>query len=186
MRRSLVVALLIALISTSIVAPTNAAIKSGTKCFTKGEKKVSGKKTFTCIKSGSKLIWSKGKAVKPKATVTPVPSSSPTPEPSATSESEPIAPTDEITFANLATNYSGVPYWAWRKSAEKIAKSQPSDTKITVLIGPNTVPVNKKPADAVALASRMYADYSQSSEFVLIYYNFRDIAWAEKYIEQYM
>jgi len=186
MRRSLVVALLIALFSTSIVAPTNAAVRPGSKCLTKGEKKVSSKKTFTCVKSGSKLIWSQGKAVKPKATVTPVPSSSPTPEPSPTPESEPIAPTDEITFANLATNYSGVPYWAWRKSAEKIAKFQPSDTKITVLIGPNTVPVNKKPADAVALASRMYADYSQSSEFVLIYYNFKDIAWAEKYLEQYI
>ena len=186
MRRSLTVALIVALFSTSLIATSNAAIKAGSKCVLKGDKKTSGTKTYICIKSGGKLIWNKGTNNKVVAKPKAVPSVQPIPEPSETAEVEPTAPTDEITFANLADNYSGVSYWAWKKSAEKIAKSQPSDTKITVLIGPNTVPNNKKPADAVALASRMYADYPQSSEFVLIYYNYKDIAWAENYVTQYI
>jgi hypothetical protein len=72
------------------------------------------------------------------------------------------------------------------KSSEKIAKSQPADVKITVLTGPNTTLNNTKPEEGVLLASRMYADFPQASEFVLIYFNYQDIAWAEKYLDQYI
>lgn len=171
MRRTLIVALVTALLSITISTPSSAAIKAGSKCILKNEKKTSGSKVFTCTKSGGKLIWNKGIAAKTKTAKTP---------------SSQGAPTEEITFANLATNYSGVPYWAWKKSSEKIAKSKPADVKVTVLIGPNTTLNNKKPEDGVLLASRMYADFPQASEFVLIYYNFQDIAWAEKYLDQYI
>jgi len=171
MRRTLIVALVTALLSITISTPSSAAIKAGSKCIIKNEKKTSGSKVFTCTKSGGKLIWSKGIAANTNTARTP---------------SSQGAPTEEITFANLATNYSGVPYWAWKKSSEKIAKSKPADVKVTVLIGPNTTLNNKKPEDGVLLASRMYADFPQASEFVLIYYNFQDIVWAEKYLDQYI
>jgi hypothetical protein len=183
MRRTLIVALATALLSITVSAPSSAAIKAGSKCILKDEKKTSGNKVFTCTKSGGKLLWSKGEALKPKSAKKASASSSTT---SGNSPKGEQAPTGEISFANLAANYSGVPYWAWKKSSEKIAKSQPADVKITVLTGPNTTLNNTKPEEGVLLASRMYADFPQASEFVLIYFNYQDIAWAEKYLDQYI
>jgi hypothetical protein len=48
------------LISLSIV-PAYSATKAGAKCTKVGIKSVVGNKTFTCIKSGKKLVWNKGK-----------------------------------------------------------------------------------------------------------------------------
>ena len=40
--------------------PANAAAKAGAKCTKVGSKSVVSAKTFTCIKSGTKLVWDKG------------------------------------------------------------------------------------------------------------------------------
>ncbi len=58
-------------LSTPLI-PANAAAKVGAKCTKVGVKSVVGAKTFTCIKSGNKLVWNKGVVVK-KATPTPIP-----------------------------------------------------------------------------------------------------------------
>ena len=44
--------------------PASAAVKAGDKCTKVGIKSVVGSKTFTCIKSGSKLVWNKGVEIK--------------------------------------------------------------------------------------------------------------------------
>ncbi|MFZ9342886.1 MAG: hypothetical protein ACO24P_04735, partial [Candidatus Nanopelagicaceae bacterium] len=71
-------------------------ITAGASC--KGlNKKVDYKnKTYTCIKKGSKLVWSKGVAIKsaapaatPSPTASPIPSPSPTPIPSVTPSAQP-------------------------------------------------------------------------------------------------
>lgn len=62
MRRS-AFAIVIALIVPALAFPysTNAAApKAGAKCTTVNSKATSGGLTFTCVKSGSKLVWSKG------------------------------------------------------------------------------------------------------------------------------
>jgi len=66
MRKVLAVLLAVSLLG---VAPANAAtVKAGTKCNKlKATTTVNGMK-YTCIKSGSKLVWSKGVAIK-KATL---------------------------------------------------------------------------------------------------------------------
>jgi hypothetical protein len=51
-------------LSTPII-PANAAAKAGAKCTKVGSKSVVGAKTFTCIKSGTKLIWDKGASQSP-------------------------------------------------------------------------------------------------------------------------
>ena len=65
-----------------------AAVKAGSKCVKAGATSISGGKKFTCVKSGTKLVWNKGVAIKPTPAVTKVPESSPTsspvPTPSAT------------------------------------------------------------------------------------------------------
>ncbi|CAN2245617.1 hypothetical protein MCEMZLE22_01265 [actinobacterium SCGC AAA044-D11] len=98
MKKVLVLALSTIILISGL--PANAAIKAGAVCKTKGQVKVSGGKEFTCVKKGSKLVWSKGKIVitvnkvnktpAPTVSSTPTPSSTPTelstPSPSASSE----------------------------------------------------------------------------------------------------
>ena len=50
---------------TSVQSPAvYSAVKAGSVCKKVGIKSVVGTKTFTCIKSGKKLVWNKGVAVK--------------------------------------------------------------------------------------------------------------------------
>jgi M6 family metalloprotease-like protein len=77
-----------------IAAPSFAAVKAGAKCTKTGATSTTGGKKYTCIKSGSKLVWNKGVAVKAAAkpnlnpvfkpaepTPTPTPVATPTPIP---------------------------------------------------------------------------------------------------------
>jgi hypothetical protein len=86
-------------IATQIV-PANAAAKAGAKCNKAGITSVVSGKTFTCVKSGKKLVWNKGVIKSTKA--------------------EPVAPTG---FSDLEANFSGVSHAAWKKSKEKILAS---------------------------------------------------------------
>ena len=68
-----------ALIGSSAVVTASAAVKAGGTCKkVNSTTTVSGYK-YTCIKSGKKLVWSKGVKVVVKTTPTPTPTPSPTP-----------------------------------------------------------------------------------------------------------
>ena len=65
---------LAALLITSLLVPVSAqaaTAKAGAKCTKLKTTQIVGSKKFTCVKSGSKLVWDKGVAV-PKATKPPV------------------------------------------------------------------------------------------------------------------
>lgn len=62
MKKPLTVLALSAMLLSGFTSPASAAIKSGSKCKTKNDVAYSGNIKFTCIKSGKKLIWNKGKA----------------------------------------------------------------------------------------------------------------------------
>ena len=56
------------LLLSSQLSTSHAATKAGPKCSKVGSKSVVGAKTFTCIKSGNKLVWDKGnKAMQPES-----------------------------------------------------------------------------------------------------------------------
>ena len=59
------------LLSLSII-PAHSAAKAGAKCTKAGIKSIVGNKTFTCVKSGRKLVWNKGISLG-KSTPTPSP-----------------------------------------------------------------------------------------------------------------
>ncbi len=61
MRKLLVLVLAVSLLG---VAPAQAVVKAGGKCAKAGATATSTAKKFTCIKSGNRLIWSKGVPVK--------------------------------------------------------------------------------------------------------------------------
>jgi M6 family metalloprotease-like protein len=68
----------------------DAAVKAGSTCTKVGTKSVSGGKSYTCIKSGKKLVWDKGVVVaKPSvAKPTPAPSASESPKSSTPADPE--------------------------------------------------------------------------------------------------
>lgn len=64
MNKKLVAFLSVISLSLSLpLIPATAAVKAGAKCTKAGTKSVVGNKTFTCVKSGKKLVWNKGVAL---------------------------------------------------------------------------------------------------------------------------
>jgi M6 family metalloprotease-like protein len=75
---------LVALIIPMVLVSSNsyAAVKAGSSCSKVGIKSVSAGKTYTCVKSGKKLVWDKG-AMNPAAKPSSNDLASPSPTPSA-------------------------------------------------------------------------------------------------------
>ena len=72
--------LALALLMVLITSNSYAAVKAGSACSKVGSKSVSGGKSYTCVKSGKKLVWDKGVLVpvaKPKASASASPSAAP-------------------------------------------------------------------------------------------------------------
>ena len=84
---------LVAILSLSLITAqlSEAAVTPGTKCSKAGATSTFNSKKYTCVKSGTKLVWNKGVAVaKPAPVATPTPSPSATPTPTATATPTPI------------------------------------------------------------------------------------------------
>jgi hypothetical protein len=75
MRRRLLALLTVMLVLVSLEPVATAAVKPGTKCAKQGQTSTSAGMKYTCVKSGNKLVWSKGVAVKKT-----LPAPTPTPE----------------------------------------------------------------------------------------------------------
>ena len=60
-KKSLAILIALAFIGSSLSIPAFAAVKAGGTCKKAGVTSVALSKTYTCIKSGKKLIWNKGK-----------------------------------------------------------------------------------------------------------------------------
>lgn len=98
------VALVIALSAALLVNPLTAVAKPGTKCPKAGAILINAGKKYTCVKSGNRLVWNKGVAVKSaakpagtQAQPAPAPTPNATPAPSATPQPEP-SPVVEVVF----------------------------------------------------------------------------------------
>ena len=118
-KRLAIAAITIGLLATG-VAPANAAIKAGAKCTSAKAKIIDQGLSYTCVKSGKKLTWSKGV--------------------------EPKAPTS---FADLEQNAKSVAYWAWKKSSQVIAASSAKAPNLNIYIGPNSVILNDRAKPAM-------------------------------------
>jgi hypothetical protein len=77
MRRWILVLLTASLALASVQSIATAAVKPGTKCTKQGQTSTSAGIKYTCIKSGNKLVWNKGVAVKKAAPVATPKSSEP-------------------------------------------------------------------------------------------------------------
>ena len=171
----------------SLAMPLNAAApKAGTKCTKAGSTATAGGKKFTCIKSGTKLVWNKGVAIpKPTPVVTPTPTPTPTTEPSPTPSVTP-APTPtptptlkDLTFSNIAENIDAIAFNVYSKYQALMSTNYQGSIKVNTIIGPNTVPVNKNSAAAYQIASKIFQNFKQPDEVFAIYYTFADKEWAK-------
>ena len=89
MRRVAAAIVIGCLVLTLNLSTATAAVKPGTTCKKLGQISTSVGIKYTCIKSGQKLIWSKG--IKVAVKVTPTPSPAPTLSPTAQASSSPSA-----------------------------------------------------------------------------------------------
>lgn len=110
-----------------ITAPSFASVKAGAKCTKAGATATAGGKKFTCIKSGTKLVWNKGVAAKaaPKPNLnpvfkpvepTPTPDPTPTPVATPTPTPEPLLPREGSqcpAIGNKVSNSTGAMRCSW-------------------------------------------------------------------------
>jgi hypothetical protein len=156
MRKHLIALLVITpLLLSSQLSISHAAAKAGAKCTKVGSKSVVGAKTFTCIKSGTKLIWNKGIKV--------VAGSNPTPE---------SAPTN-ITDCKLpvADGRGDVSIGGWPRIDERL-KSTGDVTATVVMVDFPDAPASMTPTDAFARISPS-ADVFKEMSYGKLNYTFK-------------
>ena len=182
----------------NFATPVQAATpKAGAKCTKAGITATAAGKKFTCVKSGTKLVWNKGVTVKaapkvdvkpveptptptPTATPTPTPTATPTPTPTATPTPTPTL--KDLTFSNIVENVDAIAFNVFSKFETHMATNYQSSIKVNTIVGPNTVPVNKNSADAFRIGSKIFQNFKQPDEVFAIYYTFADKEWARNQI----
>jgi hypothetical protein len=189
------VAISFPLIAQLLPVASASAPKPGSQCAKLGSTKTDKGLKFTCLKSGKRLIWSKGTPIKvtPNPTPSPTPtrtqSSTPTPTSTATQSSTPTptptatpTPTPtfkELTFSNISENVDSIAFNVYSDYQRLMATNYKSSIKVNTIIGPNTVPVNKNSAAAYEIGSKIFQNFKQPDEVFAIYYTFADKEWAK-------
>jgi len=189
--------LLVATLAVSLLSPstsTAAAPKAGAACTKVGSTSIAAGKTFTCVKSGKKMVWDKGTAVaKPTSTTSaqtkePVSAATPTPSPTPSADpyakltipiTLPVAQTGAITFANAAANYAQIPQTAWQRVQDVIAANPDNNFKTTIHIGPNTKASLNAINTALDRINKLFAGFRHVGEYWGIVYNAQDVKWAQ-------
>ena len=172
--KGLLVALAFTLIPASAISAQK--VSAGSVCKVQKQKVTYKNKVYKCVKSGKKLVWNKGVAVK-KPTPTPSPTPSPTNEKPFV---QPLAPTS---FEDLPSRIDGIIYGAWLQASQQIQKSSSPLGTVNVLVGPNTNPTDPKSIDSLNLLSKLYSNSSQVKNLYVIKYSKDDIAWAQQQYE---
>ena len=108
-RIAVAVVLLLA-ISTPIQA---ASPKAGAKCTKAGSTATAGGKKFTCIKSGTKLVWNKGVTIK----------AAPKPSPTPTAIGDPIGAVGSTNTSSTSSPQVEAPVGKWQETQFAILKS---------------------------------------------------------------
>ena len=108
MKQVLTGLLILTLTVATNASTASASVKPGATCKKVGQSTISSGSKYTCIKSGSKLIWSKGVSVK---------KSTPAQKPTTAFVPKVITVKD---FDELYQNREHIPYTAWKLTADEI------------------------------------------------------------------
>ena len=138
-----------------LLTPVNAAVKAGGSCSKAGTRSVFLSKTYTCIKSGKKLVWDKG--VDKSSAVAPV----------------------AISIDNL--DLKGVPQKAYEIVIKELNSRQPTTYTPTIIAGAN---VKKSRIDQELLgiqkAINLWSPYFIPDKFQVVYVNLGDENWLDQ------
>lgn len=104
---------------------------------------------------------------------------------SLTSSALAATPVQPTSLKDVQKKSQGISYWSWKKASQKIVQNQPKLGNITTQIGARTVPDTQRTSEAVNLVSRLYANFEQPSELVVIYANYLDTEWGQSKIDQF-
>lgn len=114
------------LVFSLTAAPSNAAVKAGAKCTKAGATATSAGKKYTCIKSGSKLVWNKGVTIKaapkPSPAVTPTSSPEPTPTPTSTASDIKFEPWGTNVNSKVLADEAQKNFLAWVQTRNSESK----------------------------------------------------------------
>jgi len=156
-KKSFGILIALAFLGSSLSVPAFAAVKAGGACKKAGATSVALSKTYTCIKSGNKLVWNKGVS---KSTST-VPTNIP------------------ISIDNL--DLKGVPQKAY-DNVVKVLKSRPrANYEPTKFIGPNVKQARvDQELSGLERAIDLWAPYFQPDKFQVVYVVRGDEEWIEK------
>ncbi|CAN2188368.1 hypothetical protein MCEMRE22_00477 [Candidatus Nanopelagicaceae bacterium] len=162
-----------------VASNSYAAVKAGSNCTKAGSKSVSGGKSYTCIKSGKKLLWDKGVLV-PVAKPAPSVSASavPAPTPSATAKSVDIAIPTSI--ADLYEKRKGIAYSVWSKFNKAVSQPDVTLPPIEIYRGPNTPTYVKNPNSYFKQVVQLFPGVALPKKFVVFYWNQKDLAEVTK------
>jgi len=163
MKKTLALVVSVTFLSSLLTSPAIAAVKAGATCTRAGSTSIVSSKKFTCVKSGKKLVWDKGVAVAPKASVAPAV----------------VYPTGPTSLDDLVENYKGIAYAAWSKSSAVIKSSNAVAPPIKMITGPNTKLRIENPSTIFDLIARLYPGYGPSNDFNVLSFSYDDRDWAQ-------
>jgi hypothetical protein len=151
------------LISLVLVVPNSyAAVKAGSSCSKAGIKSVSTGKTYTCVKSGKKLVWNKGVAItvaKPAPTASAAPVKPTTP----VKQAAPITPWSSTATADEISEAAQANFRSWA------AKNMQPTTKHKLILQdgvPSSRAANFSAADK--LGSQIFGEYLTEGSVTVI------------------
>jgi len=168
-KRSLAKGFLIALAITLIpnAAVSAKKITPGSTCKVLSQKVVYLNKTYSCIKSGKKLVWNKGVSAKA------------TPSPTPTESTEPIKVQPvQISIDNLDRNV--VPQVAYDNVIKALNSRPRAPFKPNIFVGPNVKQARvDQETDGLYRAIDLWAPYFQPEKFQAVYAVSGDEEWLE-------
>jgi hypothetical protein len=155
-----------------VTSNSQAAVKAGSSCSSAGVKKVVSGKSYTCVKSGKKLGWSKGVSV-PIAKPAIAKNSSPEATSSPVSK-HPAVPTS---FDDLWEKRDGIVYGVWSKVVNEYKSNQSKMPEFVIYRGANTPTYisEKDLRSALSDVAQLYASYEMPKKVVLFYYSRADL-----------
>lgn len=183
-------------------------IKEGAVCKKAGLTKTYKEKVFTCKKSGKKLVWSKGKAIKQAAPIpvvtpspTPAPSVSaspeptpsptpipipsvtaeplPTPSPTPTPTPTPTGPSQPITLDNLDPEWTSIV--AYKNVASFQARQKSPNVQRELILSPTVVDrPYKLYMQGLEEAERTFQSLFPNPKYNIIYFTELDSEWIDQ------
>ena len=164
MKRYLSIGLALVLQVSILTPPAFSAPKAGAKCSKVGSTSTTSSKTYTCIKSGKKLIWNKGVSKSTATKSTPVPALTPV----------------EIAISIDNLDLKGVPQKAY-ENVEAVLKTRPRTTYTPAFFLSPGVKQERVDQEIIGLnrAIDLWQPYFLPDKFQAVYVVLGDEEWLE-------